>query len=76
MDLPTLVLPTPGGPTRQTYGTLGVLLELADGQVLDDAVLDVLQAVMVVFEDLPGLLHVEISVCGPRSTGRLLIVSS
>ena len=51
MDLPTEVLPTPGGPDEADDRALAVLLELAHGQVLDDALLHVLQAVVVLVED-------------------------
>jgi hypothetical protein len=47
IDLPSEVLPTPGGPTRQRMGPFMSLLELAHGQVLDDALLDLGQAVVV-----------------------------
>ena len=54
MDLPSEVLPTPGGPTKQRMGPLMRLGELADAEVFEDALLDLAQVVVVLVEDLAG----------------------
>ena len=64
MERPRLVLPTPGGPDEAEQRALGLLLELAHGQVLDDALLDLLEPVVVLVEDLLGLLQVEVVLGG------------
>ena len=49
---PTLVLPTPGGPTRQRIEPEMSPLHLADGDEFEDALLDVLQPVVIAIENL------------------------
>ena len=50
---PRLVLPTPGGPTKQRIGLRMLLLrELAHRHVLEDALLHLRQAVVVAVEHL------------------------
>ena len=51
---PRLVLPTPGGPTKHRIGP-ALRRQLADGQVLEDPLLDLLEIVMVLVEDAPRL---------------------
>jgi hypothetical protein len=46
-------LPTPGGPTKQRIGPFIFGRELADGEVLEDPLLDLLEVVVVLVEDLP-----------------------
>src|ERR1700704_4635053 len=63
-DSPSDVLPTPGGPTSASTAPLRraaadptqtpVAATLAHGQVLDDALLDVVQAGVVLVQDPPG----------------------
>ena len=60
MERPSEVLPTPGGPDEAEDGPLDVGLHLAHGQVLEDALLDLLEVVVVVVEDLLGLLDVDL----------------
>jgi hypothetical protein len=52
IDWPSEVLPTPGGPTRHRIGPLSRFHALRDGEVLDDALLDLLEAEVVLVEDL------------------------
>ena len=52
IDCPSEVLPTPGGPTKQRIWPETSLLELRDGEVLDDPLLDLLEVVVVLVEDL------------------------
>ena len=51
-DWPSEVLPTPGGPTRHRIGRLQAVDALLHREVLDDALLDLLEAVVVGVEDL------------------------
>ena len=60
IERPSEVLPTPGGPTKQRIGPLRVLPQLAHGQVLEDAVLDLLEVVVVLVEDAAGVRDVEV----------------
>ena len=66
--LPRLVLPTPGGPTKSRIGDADLLGQLAHGHVLDDALLRLLEAPVVLVEDLLGVVEVEvvIGVDAPR----------
>jgi hypothetical protein len=57
---PSEVLPTPGGPSRQRIGPFLVLLQLANREVLEDALFDLLEAVVVLVEDLADLGDVEV----------------
>ena len=50
-DLPSEVLPTPGGPTKAEDRTLQLLGALLHGEELDDPLFDLLQTVMVVVEN-------------------------
>ena len=68
IDWPSEVLPTPGGPTKQRIWPGGVLLELRDGEVLDDPLLHLLEVVVVLVEDLARA--VEIEVVGRRHAPR------
>ena len=52
IDRPSDVLPTPGGPTRHRIGPFLSALELAHRQVLEDALLDLLEVVVVGVEDV------------------------
>ena len=52
IDLPSEVLPTPGGPTRHRIGPFTLLHALLHGEVFEDALLDLLETVMVVVEHL------------------------
>ena len=58
IDLASDVLPTPGGPTKQMIEPFGLLDELAHGEELEDALLDLLEAVVVLVEDLLGAVDV------------------
>ena len=60
IDWPSDVLPTPGGPTKQRIGPAEVVLELRDGEVLDDPLLHLLEVVVVVVEDLARVVEVEV----------------
>jgi hypothetical protein len=60
MERPSDVLPTPGGPEQAEDRTLLVLLELADREVLEDALFDLLEAVVVLVEDLAHRGDVEV----------------
>ena len=60
MDLPSEVLPTPGGPTKHRMEPFRSGFRLRHGQVFEDAVLDLLQAVMIFVQDLPGALDVQL----------------
>ena len=65
-DWPSDVLPTPGGPTRHRIGALRLRVQLEHRQVLEDALLDLLQAEVVGVEHLLGGRQVD------RAVGRLL----
>src|ERR1700704_2453750 len=55
-DSPSEVLPTPGAGDRQAAG----IAPLADGEELDDAILDVVQAGVVLVQDPSCLGDVEL----------------
>lgn len=59
IDCPSEVLPTPGGPAKHRIGAFAVGRELAHGQVLDDALLDLFQPEMVLIEDAAGLCDID-----------------
>ena len=59
MLLPSDVLPTPGGPTKARIGLRISSARLAHGEVLEDPLLDLLEAVVVLVEDLGRLLDIE-----------------
>jgi hypothetical protein len=50
IDWPSEVLPTPGGPARQRIVPRLVARELEHGHVLEDALLHLVEAVVVVVE--------------------------
>ena len=52
IDWPSDVLPTPGGPTRQRIGAFSRSTRCCTAQVLDDALLDLLEAVVIGVEHL------------------------
>ncbi len=54
-----LVLPTPGGPTKHKIGPLQALGQRPAREVLDDALFRLLQAVMILVQDLLGFRDVE-----------------
>jgi hypothetical protein len=60
IERPRLVLPTPGGAHEAENRPLDVGFHLADGQVLEDALLDLLEVVVVVVEDLLGLDEIDL----------------
>ena len=60
MERPSEVLPTPGGPTKHRMGPLVSAPQPAHGQVLEDALLHLVEAVVVVHEDLLGLSQVQV----------------
>ena len=51
IDLPSEVLPTPGGPTKHRIGPFGVVDQVAHREVLQDAFFDVLEPVVILIED-------------------------
>ena len=67
IDLPSDVLPTPGGPGEAEDRPLLPRRELAHGQVLEDALLHLLEVVVIGVEDLARLIEVE-PVLGPLAT--------
>ena len=58
IDLPSEVLPTPGGPDEAQDRALHVGLQAANRQVIQNAVLHLLQIVVVGIEDLLGFQNV------------------
>ncbi len=58
IDMPSEVLPTPGGPTKQRIDPFGILYQLADGQEFKNAFLDLLQPVVIFVQDFLGALDV------------------
>ena len=56
---PSEVLPTPGGPTKHRIGLLPCGIELAHREVLEDAPLDLVEAVVVRVEDRARLRDVD-----------------
>ena len=78
IERPSEVLPTPGGPTKHRIEPARVGLELAHGEELDDAVLDLLDVVVVLVEHRARVLEVEV-VLGrlvPRQRGDPLQVGA
>ena len=57
IDLPSDVLPTPGGPTKQRIERARVRLQLAHREELEDPVLDLLDVVVVAVEHLARVLR-------------------
>ena len=74
IDLPSEVLPTPGGPTKRQDRAPRVGLQLAHREVVEDPLLDLLDVVVVGVEDLARVRDVEVvlgascSTAGRRST--------
>ena len=68
IDLPIEVLPTPGGPTKHRIGPRMLVGELVHREVLEDALLDLLEAVVVLVEDLLRRDEVELLLVLARST--------
>ncbi len=66
IDLPSDVLPTPGGPTKHRIGPLRILLQFAHGEMFDDAFFDFFEAVVIFIEDLLRLLQIQIVFGGFR----------
>ena len=66
IDLPSDVLPTPGGPDEAEDRAARVGLELAHREELEDPVLDLLDVVVVAVEHPARLLQVEVVVGGHR----------
>ena len=62
IDLPIEVLPTPGGPTKQRIGSAHVVGQLVHREVLEHALLDLLEPVVVLVEDLLRFDEVELLV--------------
>ena len=62
MLLPSDVLPTPGGPDEGEDRAADLVGEGAHREVLEDPLLDLLEAVVVLVEDPGGLLDVELVV--------------
>ena len=60
IDLPSDVLPTPGGPTKRQDRAARLRVELAHGEELEDPLLDLLEAVVVLVEHLARVLEVEV----------------
>jgi hypothetical protein len=60
IDLPIEVLPTPGGPTKHRMGPAHAVGELVDREVLEHALLDLLEPVVVLVEDLLRLDEIEL----------------
>ena len=68
IDLPSEVLPTPGGPTRHRIGPFELVGAALHGEIFEDALLDLLEAVMVRVEHLLRLLEVvlDLGALAPR----------
>ena len=54
IDLPSEVLPTPGGPAKHRIVAFGFFDQRAHRQELEDALLDLLEPVVVLVQDLLG----------------------
>ena len=84
IDLPSEVLPTPGGPTRQRIelraggAVLSVGHQLAHGEELEDAVLHLLDVVVVLVEHSARVAQVEVvlGALAPRQRGDPLQVAA
>ena len=57
---PSEVLPTPGGPDEAQDGAAALRVELAHGQELENAALDLLEAVVILVQDRARPLDVEL----------------
>ena len=66
IERPSDVLPTPGGPTKSRIAAARVRLEPPHGEELEDAVLDALEAEVVLVEHLARVREVEV-VLGRRA---------
>ena len=60
IEWPSDVLPTPGRTDEAEDRPAQVVLQLRDGEVLDDPLLHLLEVVVVVIEDRPGVLEVQV----------------
>ena len=78
MLLPMLVLPTPGGPTRQMMLPLTPPVQLADADEFEDPLLDVFKAVMIVLKNFFrfGKFMAFIAVDSPRNDRQPIKISS
>ncbi len=76
MERPSEVLPTPGGPMKQQDRPFLVLAQLANGHVLDDPLLDLLEPEVVFVEAAPDVGHLDVvgRRLGPREIGEPLQV--
>ena len=54
------VLPVPGGPTRQIMGLSPFFVSGADSQKFQHPLLDLLKAVMILVQDLPGIGEIHV----------------
>jgi hypothetical protein len=68
---PSEVLPTPGGPTRHRIGAFDLVDALLHREVLEDALLDLLEAVVVLVEHLLGVRRCRCGSCVRFFHGRL-----
>ena len=59
IDWPSEVFPTPGRADETEDRPLQISLELADGEVLDDALLDLVEIVVVLVEDATRFDRIE-----------------
>ena len=64
MLLPSDVLPVPGGPGQAEDRSFHVLLELTDGQVFEDPLLDLLQVEVIVVQHFAGPAEFEAVAAG------------
>ena len=61
MERPSEVLPTPGGPTKHRIGPFMSGFSRRTREVVEDAILHLLQAVVVLVEDLLRLQDVHLA---------------
>jgi len=61
IDFPRLVLPTPGGPTKQRIDPFGILHQLAHREILENPVLNLLQTKMIFVQNSSALVRSRIS---------------
>ena len=78
IERPSDVLPTPGGPTKHRIEPARVGLQLAHGQELEDALLDLLEVVVVLVEHRARVREVEVVLGAgvPRQRGDPLEVGA
>jgi hypothetical protein len=72
MDWPSEVLPTPGGPDQAQDGRLDLVDALLHREVFEDAVLDLLEAVVVFVEHVLGVAQVvlDLGLLAPGQAGQ------